>query len=113
LTTAAAVSFQVPPLLIVTLPVYVLAPLVLLFAWVPLTVVVPATEKLNPPTVKVVPVPISRLPPMVTLVAMEALVVPLIVRFPLIVETFVNVFVELPDKVRLLYTTALTVCAAP
>ena len=101
---AAALSEIAPPVLINTAPEKVLVPVALLIANIPLApfpmVVVPVTPIVNPPTVKVVPSPIERLPPILRFAAVVADTVPLNVKLLLIAVT-ANVFAPEPESIRL------------
>ena len=95
------------PLPQVKVPLFVMPPLrvtfELLFVHVPVDamVTIPVTVRLFA-TVKVVPLPIVKVPPTVKVVAVDAEAVPLKVKFPLMVETPVKVFIPLPESVKLL-----------
>lgn len=99
LTAPVPVSFQIPPLLIVTFPVKLFAP-VPPRASVPFTDVVPVTPSVKfDPTVKVVPAPTAKIPPTTRFAPVVAVAVPLSVRFPLIVVIAPKVSAP-PLKVR-------------
>jgi hypothetical protein len=55
---------------------------------------------LKPATVKLAPVPTSRLPLMAKANAVVAVAVPLRIRLPLIVATLVSVLRPLPERVK-------------
>ncbi len=96
--------FQVPPALIVTDPVNVLAPVAEDIVKLPLvptpTVVVPVTVNAKPAMVKEVPSPTTRFPPMVKAAAVFAVAVPLRVKLPSIVVTLVKVLALVPLNAR-------------
>ena len=119
---AAPVSFQVPPELIVTSPVNVLAP-VLASVNVPPTVVDPPTERVHvfvAPVTNAVPDPTTRFPvmdkaapvvkiavparltfPPMLVITDVAVAEPLILKSFVMVVTPVNVFALVPDSVKL------------
>ena len=84
----------------VTVPEYVLVPVVLLCVKVPETEVVPITVILLPVTVNVVPDPTLRFPLIDMAVAVDAVIVPEVIKSPLIVATLVNVFAPEPDSCK-------------